>query len=248
MDTIKYLKSLSMEFDAVENRVRNFIDTRHWLTDGEWKESVLRTILRRHLPADIGIGRGFVISSDHTSHQIDVLLYNKNIPLLFQDGELVFVTPDAVRGIIEVKSNSTIDKFTKSVKKLSGSICQFSKKYSRNYFLGYFSYNKDHSDILNYLAGLQESTEGSAKKIFNFITLDRSIFIRYWEEEPPRMNRTYRKWHAYELADLSRGYFINNILGFLSPHSVYQNHHLWFPDEGKEHGKVAEISLVLEAR
>ncbi len=62
MNVESYFKSLSLEFTALKDRVRNFIDDAHWLTDGEWKETVLRTILSRSLPQDILIGRGFIVT------------------------------------------------------------------------------------------------------------------------------------------------------------------------------------------
>src|SRR5260370_33239554 len=98
MNLERYFKSLGREVEALKTRVRDLKDSTHWLTDGEWKESVLRTILRRNLPETIAVGRGFVISEHHSSHQLDVLIYERSAPALFKDGELVFVTPDAVLG------------------------------------------------------------------------------------------------------------------------------------------------------
>jgi len=56
MLTSNYFESLATELDALKNRVRNFIQDRHWQTDGEWKESVLRAFLRRNLPKSVQIG------------------------------------------------------------------------------------------------------------------------------------------------------------------------------------------------
>lgn len=46
MDPTIHFKSLALELNALKDRVRNFIDDAHWLTDGEWKEAVLRAMLR----------------------------------------------------------------------------------------------------------------------------------------------------------------------------------------------------------
>ena len=62
MDTDKYFESLTDEILALKNRVRNFIHDSHWLTDGEWKESVLRSIIARSLPSSAKIGRGFIVT------------------------------------------------------------------------------------------------------------------------------------------------------------------------------------------
>jgi hypothetical protein len=67
MDELEYFRSITLELQALKNRVRHFIRDKHWLTDGEWKESVLRAVLRRHLPQSIGVGTGFVITQDGPS-------------------------------------------------------------------------------------------------------------------------------------------------------------------------------------
>jgi len=71
MNTNDYLQSLGVEFEALKDRIRQIMDDPQWQTDGEWKESVLRHVLRRHLPATVLIGRGFVVSDQTTSSQID---------------------------------------------------------------------------------------------------------------------------------------------------------------------------------
>jgi hypothetical protein len=107
METAAHYRSLSLEIEALKGRVRQLIQSHHWQTDGEWKETVLRSVLRRHLPPSIGVGRGFIVGERAPSTQIDVLLYDTTYPLLHQDGDLVFVVPDAVRAIIEVKATLT---------------------------------------------------------------------------------------------------------------------------------------------
>ena len=74
MNVPEYFESISLDLNALKNRVRNFISDAHWQTDGEWKESVLRNILRRHLPKNIEVGRGFIVRPEDCSTQIDVLI------------------------------------------------------------------------------------------------------------------------------------------------------------------------------
>ena len=64
-----YFISLSNELSSLKNRVRNFIQGEHWLTDGEWKESVLRSFLRRNLPKSVEIGREVGDYSKDSYHQ-----------------------------------------------------------------------------------------------------------------------------------------------------------------------------------
>ena len=60
MNLENYFRSLGNEVEALKNRVRDLKDSTQWLTDGEWKESVLRNVLRRNLPESVGVGNGFV--------------------------------------------------------------------------------------------------------------------------------------------------------------------------------------------
>jgi hypothetical protein len=112
-----YYKSLSMEIEGLKNRVRSLV--RHWPTDGEWKESVLRTILHRHVPRTAEIGRGFIVSPAGQSTQIDVLICDSSKPILFRDGDLYIVTPDAVLGAIEVKTSVTRSSLDEAARKLA---------------------------------------------------------------------------------------------------------------------------------
>ena len=49
MNVREYFQSLSQEIGALKHRVRHLIEDAHWQTDGEWKETVVRQVLRRHL-------------------------------------------------------------------------------------------------------------------------------------------------------------------------------------------------------
>jgi hypothetical protein len=109
-----YLRSLTDETEALKNRVRYLIEDRHWQTDGEWKESVIRQILRRYLPNSVTVCRGFVVTATRSSRQLDILICDSSKPVLFRDGDLVFVAPDAVLGVIEVKSKLTVTQFARA--------------------------------------------------------------------------------------------------------------------------------------
>jgi hypothetical protein len=93
MRTRDYFQSLAIEVEALKDRVRYLIEDQHWQTDGEWKESVIRQVLRRHLPQSVSVSRGFIVTASTASRQIDVLIVDSSKPVLFRDGDLVFVTP-----------------------------------------------------------------------------------------------------------------------------------------------------------
>ena len=42
---LEYHKSIARELEATKDRIRQLIGDKHWLTDGEHKEAVLRRVL-----------------------------------------------------------------------------------------------------------------------------------------------------------------------------------------------------------
>jgi len=85
MDANEYFRSLTAEINALKDRIRNFIGEKHWLSDGLWKESVIKAILRRYLPGAAGVGTGFVVTDMGPTTQIDILIYDLTKPVLFRD-------------------------------------------------------------------------------------------------------------------------------------------------------------------
>lgn len=237
-----YFVSLTSELNALKNRVRTFIENSHWQTDGEWKESVLRAFLRRNLPDSIKIGRGFVITEKKISKQIDILIYDGTKPVLFQDGDLVFLTPDAVLGVIEVKTSLNLSSFNKAIKKLTANIKIIETGYPIKRVYGLFSYENETNNIDDILRGLKNAAGGSLRRVIHITSLGKSRFIRYWNIDPEG-KRLVDRWHAYELSAKAQGYFIHNIIEKICPFSVSQHSKLWYPAEGKEDYKIGEISL-----
>ena len=81
--------------------------------------TVLRTMIRRTAPETITVGRGFVLTQDHQSTEIDILLYDSSYPVLYKEGDLVFISPAACRGIVEVKSRLGLAKLQAAPSKLA---------------------------------------------------------------------------------------------------------------------------------
>jgi hypothetical protein len=244
MEVKNYFKSLSKELSALKNRVRGFIQDSHWLTDGEWKESVLKTCIERALPSDIRIGRGFIISPSEVSKQIDILLYSSNSPVLFKDGDLVFLPPEAVLGVIEVKTKVNKSSLFETIEKQKQIGEMLPSK--NNAILGIFSYDTEDfaSDFV--LEFLKENIKNK-KQIIHLICLGDSRFFKYWDSAPESISRNvggYEKWHSYQLTEMAYGYFIHNILYCLRPEFMSGNPKLWFPNASKEFSKKGEIRRV----
>jgi len=236
MNIENYFKSLTLELTGLKDRVRNFIENAHWQTDGEWKESVLRSFLNRNISQTLNVGRGFIISPSGPSTQIDVLIYKADSPVLFRDGDLVFVTPEAVRGVIEVKTiinssiiSSSLDKLTKIGDMLSAD--------REKSLLGLFSYESEIQSNQTALDQLRKFCR-SRKQVADILCLGESQFIKYWHHNPQGGNGLYEKWHSYRLEKMAYGYFIHNILIHLS--TIIQES-LWFPEHSKEISKDGEI-------
>lgn len=250
MDVAQYFDSLSLELSALKNRVRHLIKNKHWPTDGEWKESVLRTILRRHLPSTVKVGRGFVVKPSGSSKQIDVLIYDVSKPLLYQDGDLVMITTDSVKGIIEVKSTiSGISKLTEYAEVLADNAefvyNDFEHKNERkNIFVGLFCYDGELRDnhSRQALEKLGSIAGGDRKRVVTHLCLGSSFFIRFWGTSP-HSEPDYNSWHSYWLDFKAPGYFINNVVDAVARDSVKLNQDVWFPLTGKETKKLDELPL-----
>jgi len=51
--------SITQELGSLRDRIKEY--TNHRLSNGEWRETILRKMIRRLLPQTYGIGRGFVV-------------------------------------------------------------------------------------------------------------------------------------------------------------------------------------------
>ena len=101
----QFQESITNELDAVRNRVRDLIGDAHWGEEGRYKEEILKKTLRKFLPNNVSVGTGFVTTVADISKQLDIIIYDNNVPLLFSEGDFIITTPSNVLGIIEVKSN-----------------------------------------------------------------------------------------------------------------------------------------------
>ena len=243
MNTRTYFESLTKELVALQDRVRNFIDDNHWQTDGEWKESVLRSFFRRCLPRNVEVGRGFVVGPHCTSDQIDILLYSSEKPVLFKDGDLVFITHDALIGMIEVKTTLNNHTFAAAAKKLAENASRVIPHSRSQKILGLFAYDNDGVTSKEALRALNLAAADSHRRVIELCSVGHDFFIRWWNCDPETGRRPVNRWHSYRLKSMAPAYFIHNVLEFVNPETVEQNHGVWFPLDGKESYKEMELSL-----
>lgn len=237
-DYLAYHQSLTNELHSLKDRIRNL--TSHWLTDGEYKEAALRTVLRRHLPSSLIVGRGFIVTQDSSSTQLDLLIIDGNSPTLFRDGDLLFVTPDCVRATIEVKTSLNSSKEVKTcANKLAevGKLCRTSRGVPP--WLGIFSYEGTRNPDRLLLDAVEEAANKTDVAI-NCVAYGKDYFVRYWPENEYERGDDHlvsvnARWRTYRLEHLASSYFVGNVVDSLSNLEQRSSSYAWFPlTDGKK--------------
>lgn len=107
--------SFADELSALSERIRTLV--KHSGTVGTYREGLLQSLLRRHLPERYHVATGFILGCPR---QIDVLVYDRiEYAPIFREGDLVVVPPQAVRAAIEVKTTLTSAELESSLALIS---------------------------------------------------------------------------------------------------------------------------------
>jgi hypothetical protein len=261
-DLLNYQRSLAQSLDAAMQRVRHLIGDRHWQTDGEHKESVLRQVLRERLPESVAVGRGFVcfpspasVPKDSgmvrnaepvTSRQTDILVTSRSEPCLYRDGDLVFVTPEAVRAMIEVKTGLDIASLGETLEKLAKDVAIVRRQGHKDCWAGLFVYEERRLKHEEVLRALLEHSVGGLGAV-NCVALGKTDFFRYREDGHSVGSVDGAVWHSYKLKQLAPGYFVSNLAVHLGGKLSGASESLWFPIAGplnKEQRRVMYASLA----
>ncbi|UPW20121.1 hypothetical protein M0C34_07625 [Agarivorans sp. TSD2052] len=234
-----YQLAISNALKLEQDRIRHLIGSDHWLTDGEHKEYILRDVISGFIPESYRVGSGFVCypSQKKSSGQIDVLITSRNFPTLYKQGDLQFVTADATRAIIEVKT--TISR-GKQLHKVIGKLCdqiEALRELNSDCWCGLFIYDAGTLSEEVVLKTLQANVANCSKRVINCVSVGDKKFIRYWANGHPQ-SRLPRQpiWHAYNLKKLSAPYFISNLIAECSPDYEGDQATAMFPLRG-EYGK-----------
>lgn len=151
----KYYGSLAAEI-AVKSEQISLL-TSHGQTAGNYRELILRSLLEKYLPSRFGVGTGFI---EGVPKQLDIIIYDKiNFPVVFQEGDLVVVHKEAVRGIIEVKTTLDSQKLKESLQAFYDIFRAGLFKPILPIFKGVYSFESNY-----------KNTSGLAKSIKNFYT------------------------------------------------------------------------------
>ncbi|WP_201210366.1 DUF6602 domain-containing protein [Rhodocyclus purpureus] len=222
-------RSVTEELYSLKDRIRNLVS--HWLTDGESKEVALRSVLRRHLPTSVTIGRGFIVTPTESSTQVDILIVDSNKPTLFREGDLLIVTPDAVIGVIEVKTKLIGKRpMTDTLEKLSKieDLCRDSTG-GGSVWTGLFVFEGNDSLQERLLGAVGEAYESTRCPV-NCISCGKDLFVRYWARGEDI--NSYEKgavWHSYVLSGVAPSYFMGNLIDSISSVDHSTAGFAWFP-------------------
>lgn len=207
-----YYESLAQELHAMKSRARDLIGSVHWPSDGAWKESIFKSVLRRHLPPNIGMGSGFVVDSGWTSNQLDVIVYDNRHPVLFRDGDFVVVAPQSVKGIIEVKTTLRGQDLSGILEKLADNSGHIGGGGPDTKFVGLFAFDVDpaltHAKLLTSLAQAAAVHEHA---ITSHVCAGASIFAKYYAQDSNQGGAS-ACWKSFDLASSAPGYFLAGVL------------------------------------
>ena len=88
---------------------------------GDYYEAIVRDAVREAVSASFAVGRGVVLAADgRASKECDIIVYNTvEYGPLFSSGDIVVVSPEAVRCVIQVKGTVSQDNLGDAIQSLA---------------------------------------------------------------------------------------------------------------------------------
>lgn len=254
----EYHKSIGNELISLKSRVTDILSPlNHRGEEGRYKEDVLKTVLRRHLPESIGVNTGFVKSRLECTTQLDIILTNKMMPTLFQSTDFVITTPSAVNSAIEVKTNIrnkselaiVVSKMADAAQLIKSGKRQADVEVNGPFYwtpelpwFGIFSYGVGSIPDADVLEILDQAADGNHKRIIECLCLGPDRFARFWEIHRDNGVEAFYGWRIYKTEQLAFSYFISNLIWQNTPLSVDSDP--WFPLIDKELNRVGERAFT----
>ena len=134
----EYFASYSHELKSKMMRLDALIGRDHWLSVGNYKESLRRELLASLLPKKFEVSTGFVLSADKNGNEIkskqqDIIIWDSSeYAAIFRDNDFVIIPPEACRAIIEVKSTLTKETLKKALNSSDEFFLFVNTPFSRN--------------------------------------------------------------------------------------------------------------------
>ncbi|AOZ92574.1 DUF6602 domain-containing protein [Paenibacillus crassostreae] len=211
IDIGRYHSSISKEFSVIKDRVRLLIGNSHWGEEGRYKEVILMNYLKKHLPSNLSVGTGFIMKygdNESISTQIDLIIYENNCPIIFNEGDFVIVHPRNVVGVIEVKSKFRSNLFKDVLVKAEA----INGLVNRQIFNGIFYYDYEGNIDFSEGSNLENVIKEESRGLVNHIAIGESLFIKHWPEGNPEINNQRPSTSVYRINDLSFSYFLSNLI------------------------------------
>ena len=88
---------------------------------GDYYEAIVRDAVREAVSASFSVGRGVILASDgHASKECDIIVYNAvEYGPLFSSGDIIVVSPEAVRCVIQVKGTVSMNNLGVPIQSLA---------------------------------------------------------------------------------------------------------------------------------
>jgi hypothetical protein len=160
-----YAKELDAQFRTLNNFVRQAGEV------GRAHEYYLRGVLSRFLPESIRLGSGFIASPNWISRQQDILIYQRDLTILFQVGDCLVVDYNAMVGTIEVKTN--LDSSNECIKSLR-LIAELEGRYRNRGLRALYAWRG--IDVKTVLSGIYQFVEEAPDQ--NHCRLPHVIYVR----------------------------------------------------------------------
>lgn len=215
-DFYAFHKSVTEELFSIKNRIESLVKN-HWLTIGEDKETALRSLLRRYLPESVIAGRGFVVTNNECSSQIDILIVDASKPTVFKDGDFLLASPDSVLGVIEVKKTlNSNKKKIEAIQKLIKieKICNKIKSDEDAIWSGLFVFESDKKIKNKFLTALGHTIKDKTEHI-NCIASSKDTLVTY-DRYYAGFGTLGHYFKDYEITGMAPSGFINSLMEFIA--------------------------------
>ncbi|HHQ6631960.1 TPA: DUF6602 domain-containing protein [Serratia fonticola] len=220
----KFSATIAGELESLSERVRFIID--HGPSVGMYRENLLQSTLRKHLPERYHIATGFIFG---LNKQIDILIYDRvDYAPVFREGDLVIVPPESVRAVIEVKTNLKSDNLQSALELLD--LVSYFDDNQPPFFKGIFAFESKlktdtlYQDIANFYADCHAQAQGAPGVLichpFQHVTCvcvngKAFAYTRYNRNKNKRLVPVlYSKGSATGLKSQS-SFFIQSLLSYL---------------------------------
>ena len=183
-----------------------------------------------------------------------MIITNINKPTLLKDGELVFVTPDAVNCIIEVKTTLENQNTSRILNKLADEkerIYNFMNQTDNdpNCYVGLFVFDDSNISEKKLLKKLQRVSDQRLERVIDWVAIGPDRFIRFWKDGYSSVKSPVHGpvWHYYKISKLAYAYFVHNVVVEHSIDTPIESEYAWFPIDGTKE-KYRRFYIALDSR